>query len=122
MFKSTLIILLSMFAWGLLHSLTASLWAKARARQLLGPLAGRGYRLAYNLVAGVTLLPVFALAALLPDRELYAIPLNGVQYCYEAYVGTTPYVFFSLPMQTSHGDWVFNVYAVPTSFMRSLRG
>ena len=75
MLKSSLLILLSLFAWGLLHSLTASLWAKARARQLFGPSAGRGYRLAYNLVAGITLLPVFALAALLPDRELYAIPL-----------------------------------------------
>ena len=70
-----LLILLSIFAWGVFHSLTASLWAKARARQLFGPLAGRGYRLAYNLVAGITLLPVFALGALLPDRELYAIPL-----------------------------------------------
>jgi protein-S-isoprenylcysteine O-methyltransferase Ste14 len=75
MFKSILLILLAVFAWGVFHSLTASLWAKAGARRLFGPLAGRGYRLAYNLVAGITLLPVFALGALLPDRELYAIPL-----------------------------------------------
>ena len=54
--------------------------------------------------------------------ELYAIPLNGLEYSYEAYVGSTPYVFFSLPMQLVHGDWVFNVYAVPTSSMRSLGG
>jgi protein-S-isoprenylcysteine O-methyltransferase Ste14 len=75
MLKSVLLILLSVFAWGLFHSLMASLWAKARARQLFGPLAERGYRLSYNLIAGITLLPVFALVALLPDRELYAFPL-----------------------------------------------
>jgi hypothetical protein len=54
--------------------------------------------------------------------ELYAIPLNGLQYCYEAYVGSTPYVFFSLSMQLPHGWWGFSVYAVPTSSMRSLGG
>jgi hypothetical protein len=54
--------------------------------------------------------------------ELYAIPLNGLQYCYEAYVGTTPYVFFSLSLGLSRGWWAFTVYAVPTASMRDLNG
>jgi hypothetical protein len=54
--------------------------------------------------------------------ELYAIPMNGLQFCYEAYVGSTPYVFFSLPLNLQHGDLAFNVYAVPTSSMRGLGG
>lgn len=54
--------------------------------------------------------------------QLYAVPLNGLQFCYEAYVGGTAYVFFSLPISLSRGDWAFNVYAIPTSMMRSLRG
>ena len=28
------------------------------------------------------------------------VALGGLQFCYEAYVGSTPYVFFSLPMST----------------------
>lgn len=55
-------------------------------------------------------------------RELYAISLGGLQFSYEAYIGSTPYVFFSLPMSVGHGDWAFNMYAVPTSSMRSLGG
>lgn len=35
---------------------------------------GRFYRLAYNLFAGLSFLPVLALSAFLPDRRLYAIP------------------------------------------------
>ena len=50
------------------------------------------------------------------------VALGGLQFCYEAYVGTTPYVFFSLPLSLQHGDWAFRVYAVPTSSMRSLGG
>ena len=48
-----------------------------------------------------------------------AVPMNGMQFSYEAYIGTTPYVFFSFPMSMKHG-WGFNVYAVPTASMKSL--
>jgi len=51
-----------------------------------------------------------------------SVSLGGLQYCYEAYVGPTPYVFFSLPISLSHGDWDFRVYAIPTSSMRGLGG
>ncbi|MBM4424744.1 MAG: isoprenylcysteine carboxylmethyltransferase family protein [Chloroflexi bacterium] len=72
---SIAIILLAMTAWGGLHSVTASLAAKARARQWLGPRAAdAAYRLAYNIIAGVTFIPVLALVGLLPDTPLYRFP------------------------------------------------
>jgi len=54
--------------------------------------------------------------------QLYAISLDGLQFCYEAYIGSAPYVFFSLPISLQNNEWVFNIYAVPTSSMRSLKG
>lgn len=71
---SFVLILVSVALYGLVHSVLASLWAKARARSLLGPLGQRTYRLMYNLFAIVSFLPVLALVAALPDRTLYAIP------------------------------------------------
>jgi protein-S-isoprenylcysteine O-methyltransferase Ste14 len=68
------IILLAVALYGILHSLLASKSAKALAQRWLGASAERGYRLAYNLFAGVSLLPVLALPALLPDSPLYRIP------------------------------------------------
>jgi len=65
-----LLILLAALAWGVLHSLLATWGAKKRTLRRLEP---RWYRLFYNLVAGLTLLPVLALLALLPDRTLYTI-------------------------------------------------
>lgn len=49
--------------------------AKALAQRGLGKTADRIYRLFYNLVAGISLLPVLALPAVLPDQPLYTIPL-----------------------------------------------
>jgi protein-S-isoprenylcysteine O-methyltransferase Ste14 len=69
------IILLTVLAYGLAHSLLASLKAKAQARQWFGRAADRWFRLAYNLLAGVLLLPVLLLPIVLPDRTLYHIPL-----------------------------------------------
>lgn len=68
------LILLAVALYGLIHSLLASLWAKSRARQWIGPPADRWYRLAYNLFGFFSLLPVLALPALLPDVHLYTIP------------------------------------------------
>jgi protein-S-isoprenylcysteine O-methyltransferase Ste14 len=60
--------------YGLLHSWLASLQAKALAERWLGVSAQRRwYRLAYNVIALVTFVPVLALPALLPDRTLYTI-------------------------------------------------
>lgn len=63
-----------MFLWGLVHSWLAATRPKTLAKRWFGQAAERGYRLAYNLFAGITLLPVLALAALLPDRQLYQLP------------------------------------------------
>jgi len=72
------IILAAILIYGVIHSFLASLWTKARVRTGLGSLARRGYRLAYNLFAGATLLPLLALPGLLPDRGLYRIPFPWV--------------------------------------------
>jgi protein-S-isoprenylcysteine O-methyltransferase Ste14 len=63
----------ALLLWGLVHSLLASLEAKALARRLLGPLADRVYRLAYNLFSLASLLPVAWLLVSLPDRALYTV-------------------------------------------------
>jgi protein-S-isoprenylcysteine O-methyltransferase Ste14 len=67
-----LLTFLAVTAYGALHSLLASLWAKRLAAKSLGP-ADRGYRLAFNLVALITLFPVLAVPALQPGPELYRI-------------------------------------------------
>jgi protein-S-isoprenylcysteine O-methyltransferase Ste14 len=68
-----LIILLSVLVYGFVHSLLATLAAKARARQWFGPGADRWYRLAYNTFGILTLLPILALSAALPSERLYVI-------------------------------------------------
>jgi protein-S-isoprenylcysteine O-methyltransferase Ste14 len=65
--------LIAIAAYGGLHSLTASLWAKARARRALGPTGWRLYRLAYNLVGGITFLPILAIPAIQPGPRLYLV-------------------------------------------------
>lgn len=60
-------------AYGALHSLLASHAAKRRAQHALGPGAARLYRLGYNTLAIVTLLPVLAVPALIPGPTLYTI-------------------------------------------------
>ena len=56
------------------HSWLASNGMKAWARRAFGPAAGRWYRLAYNLVGGLTLLPLLPMLIWLPDRVLYTLP------------------------------------------------
>ncbi len=72
---SVALLVLSIAGYGLVHSWLASRQAKSLAAQLLGRTAGRVYRLAYNIFSIISLLPVLALAALLPDHPLYTIPL-----------------------------------------------
>jgi len=67
-------ILIAYVGFGGVHSLLASLRAKALAARWLGESGRRGYRLFFNLSALFTFLPIMALAALLPDQPLYAIP------------------------------------------------
>jgi protein-S-isoprenylcysteine O-methyltransferase Ste14 len=67
------LIVLAVAVYGLVHSLLASLPVKSWVQRTFGASVGRFYRLAYNLFAGISFLPVLALLALLPDRKLYTI-------------------------------------------------
>ena len=69
------IILLAVALYGVVHSWLASLGVKDWARRRYGELAERLYRFAYNAFAGLSLLPILALPALLPDRRLYSVPM-----------------------------------------------
>jgi protein-S-isoprenylcysteine O-methyltransferase Ste14 len=60
--------------YALFHSLLASSWFKNWIRQRFGPGVDRWYRLLYNIVAVLTLLPLFPMLAWLPDRLLYIVP------------------------------------------------
>lgn len=68
-------ILFATLVYGLVHSLLAANWVKALAQRWLGSLADQGYRLAFNLFAVLSLLPVLGLTAMLPDISLYSIPM-----------------------------------------------
>jgi protein-S-isoprenylcysteine O-methyltransferase Ste14 len=67
------LILLAALAYGLLHSLLASQQTKTGVSHRFGPHSDRWYRLAYNFIAIVTLLPILLLPIMLPDKEIYAI-------------------------------------------------
>jgi protein-S-isoprenylcysteine O-methyltransferase Ste14 len=57
--------------YGALHSLLASNPVKQAFRRAFGPRSDRFYRLFFNLVGGLTFLPVLAVAALDPGQTLY---------------------------------------------------
>jgi methanethiol S-methyltransferase len=68
-------ILLSLFLYGLIHSILASLRFKGWVAERFGErVYQRWYRLFFNLTAAVTIVPPLALVALLPDQPLYSIP------------------------------------------------
>jgi methanethiol S-methyltransferase len=68
-------ILLACAVYGAIHSVLAANGTKAWVKRTFGEQAyGRFYRLFFSLMGGVTFLPLLALAALLPDRQIYAIP------------------------------------------------
>jgi protein-S-isoprenylcysteine O-methyltransferase Ste14 len=59
--------------YGALHSALASQRAKDFVRARLGASADRAYRLLFNILAGVTLLPVMAVVALNPGPLFYRV-------------------------------------------------
>lgn len=71
---SALVLAGTFAVWAGMHSLLASLPAKALARRLAGPAADRWYRFAYSGFALLTLLPLLWLGHTLPDAPLYAVP------------------------------------------------
>ncbi len=64
---------LSVFLWGILHSILASQGIKTWLRRGFGEDVMRFYRFGYNLFSALSFLPVLWLAAMLPDRDLYRI-------------------------------------------------
>lgn len=74
-YLSPLIILLAFAFYSALHSWLASLRVKSWAERAMGSdWVARYYRAAFNAVGVLTLLPILWLAAVLPNRELYAVP------------------------------------------------
>jgi protein-S-isoprenylcysteine O-methyltransferase Ste14 len=69
-------LVLAILAWGVVHSLLASLAFKNAIRARLGAGPMRLYRLGYNVFALVSFLPVLWLAAILPDWSLYKVPAS----------------------------------------------
>jgi methanethiol S-methyltransferase len=60
--------------FALTHSLLADSRAKEGARRALGLSADRWYRLAYTILAFVSVLPFFYILAFMPNTILYVIP------------------------------------------------
>jgi protein-S-isoprenylcysteine O-methyltransferase Ste14 len=70
-----MVVLTAFFAlYGVVHSWLARLSVKNWFRQAFGPETDRWYRLAYNLFAVVTFLPMFILMAVLPQKTIYIVP------------------------------------------------
>jgi protein-S-isoprenylcysteine O-methyltransferase Ste14 len=70
-----LLIFLTLMAFGVIHTMLASHEAKQIAQRLLGRnVATATYRLIFNLLALVTILPALYLVFRLPDQELYRFP------------------------------------------------
>jgi protein-S-isoprenylcysteine O-methyltransferase Ste14 len=73
-YTSSFILILATVAYVAVHSWLASLGVKAWMRQHFGSFADRWYRLAYNLFAVISGLPILVLFYVLPDLTLYQIP------------------------------------------------
>jgi protein-S-isoprenylcysteine O-methyltransferase Ste14 len=71
---SPFLIILAVALYGVVHSWLASLRLKAMLRQRFGNQMTRMYRLAYNVFATLSFLPILALSLALPDKEFYRIP------------------------------------------------
>ena len=60
--------------YGIVHSWLASLPVKNWLRGQLGPAVDRWYRLAYNIFAVVTFIPMLIMMGALPQQTLYVVP------------------------------------------------
>jgi methanethiol S-methyltransferase len=71
---SALIISVFFVVYAVVHSLLASFAVKGWARRVFGPGVDRWYRLIYNLLAVVTVLPILHIVDRLPTEMLYVVP------------------------------------------------
>jgi protein-S-isoprenylcysteine O-methyltransferase Ste14 len=72
--SSFVLIIVAFGVYGLVHSLLASFKAKDLAEAWLGPAGRKWYRLAYNIFASISLLPILALSVILPNRAIFTVP------------------------------------------------
>lgn len=73
-----LVVFLGVLVYGIVHSLFASTSIKSFVRRSFGSHTDRWYRLAYNIFAIISLLPVLALPALLPDKPIYVVTVPWI--------------------------------------------
>ena len=73
-----LFIIIATVVYAGVHSLLASLGIKSWVRQRYGPGIEKWYRLAYNIFAVISGLPILALLYLLPDQSLYQVPFPWI--------------------------------------------
>ncbi len=66
-------IILSIAVWGIVHSILASTKFKEFLRGLLGERLMVAYRLAYNIFALLSFVPIYLLVQIFPDRKLYSV-------------------------------------------------
>jgi protein-S-isoprenylcysteine O-methyltransferase Ste14 len=71
-------VFIAVMLFGIIHSALAAHRTKAFIDHRLGIHIRRWYRLAFNIIAGLTLLPALILVVSLPDSTLYRIPLPWV--------------------------------------------
>ena len=104
-----ILIFSTLMAFGVVHSLLASHPAKQFAQRLLGRnVATATYRLMYNAIAFVTILPALSLVFRLPDRELYRFP--------------APWDSIALGLQVLAGiGLLYSVYQMDAWFFLGLR-
>ncbi len=66
-------IILAIAIWGIVHSILASIKFKEFLRDTLGKRVMVAYRFAYNIFALVSFAPIYLLAQVLPDHDLYVV-------------------------------------------------
>ena len=71
-------LILSVLLWGFLHSLLASSSVKTLTQRVFGAAERRYYRLAYNIFACISFLPVLVITTMTPDHDIYTIPFPWV--------------------------------------------
>lgn len=73
-FTYSLLVFIAMGAWCVLHSWLAAFSTKDVAQRIFGQRIRRYYRLIFNAVAVLTLMPILGMVIFLPSRVLWRIP------------------------------------------------
>jgi protein-S-isoprenylcysteine O-methyltransferase Ste14 len=78
--NENVLLISSLFLWGFIHSILASLQIKAFIKNRFGQMVIRYYRLAYNIFAVISFSPIIGLMFILQDSKLYSIPMPWVTF------------------------------------------